>query len=181
LRVAAGADRPLLAAWLAAFAAETAQRIGSPPDLAADLIGYGGAVFWEAPDRQPAALATLTRPVARSVRIGIVYSPPERRRGGYASALTHAVSRAVLAGPGPADQGRALLAGASGPGRVDEVVIITDSSRPDRWGGRLGYELVGERTVLRFGPATGAVPRLPTGRSPRLPTGPLPRPPRPGR
>ena len=47
------------------------------------------------------ALATLTRPVAGTVRISMVYTPPERRHSGYATALTLAVSRAVLAGTGP--------------------------------------------------------------------------------
>ena len=37
--------------------------------------------------------------------------------------------------------------------------MITDKNRPDRWGGRLGYQLVSERAVLRFGPATGPMPR----------------------
>jgi len=42
---------------------------------------------------------------------------------------------------------------------------------------RLGYQLVGERAVLRFGSATGPLPRLQstTRPMPRLPTGPLPR------
>ena len=30
--------------------------------------------------------------------------------------------------------------------------MITDKNRPDRWGGRFGYQLVSERAVLRFGP-----------------------------
>jgi hypothetical protein len=70
-----------------------------------------------------------------------------------------------------------MLGAASG--RVNEVVMITDKTRSDRWGGRLGYQLVGERAVLRFGPVTGPMPRAhPTGAMPRLPTGPLPRLPR---
>ena len=127
------------------------------------------------------ALVTLTRPVAGTVRISIVYTPPERRHNGYATALTLAVSRAVLAGTGPGGgaPGHAdgMLGAASG--RVNEVVMITDKNRSDRWGGRLGYQLVGERAVLRFGPVTGPMPRAhPTGAMPRLPTGPLPRLPR---
>jgi hypothetical protein len=214
LRVAADGDQPLLADWLAAFANETAERIGPAGDLAAELISYGGAVFWETPQRpgrpwdaahflpgarhrhashgdanhgdanhgdashedaaqaralaaQPAALATLTRPVAGTVRISMLYTPPERRHGGYATALTLAVSRAVLSGP------------ASGGGGAHEIVMITDRNRPDQWATRLGYQLVSERAVLRFGPVAGQVPRVHrTGPMPRLPTGPLPRLPR---
>ena len=63
--------------------------------------------------------------------------------------------------------------------RASEVVIITDSNRPHRQAAQLGYELVGERAVLRFGPVTGGMPRVHrTGPMPRLPTGPLPRLPR---
>jgi hypothetical protein len=194
LRVATSSDQPLLADWLAAFANETAERIGSPPELAADLISYGGAVFWEAPQQpagQPSALATLTRPVAGTVRISMLYTPPDRRHGGYASALTMAVTRAVLSGPAPADPvlpgpvlpGPVLPGTAGGAelngGRAAEIVMITDRNRPDSWATRLGYQLVSERAVLRFGPVTGPVPRLPrTGPMPRLPTGPLPRVPR---
>ena len=204
LRVAAAGDQPLLADWLAAFANEAAERIGPAGDLAAELISYGGAVFWETPQRagrpwdaahflpgarhrdasnadashgnaaqarepvaQPAALATLTRPVAGTVRISMLYTPPERRHSGYATALTLAVSRAVLSGP------------ASGGGGAHEIVMITDRNRPNQWATRLGYQLVSERAVLRFGPVTGAVPRVHrTGPMPRLPTGPLPRLPR---
>jgi len=194
LRVATADDQPLLADWLSAFANETAERIGPPRDLAAELISYGGAVFWETPQRperpwgaahflpgarhkdagqarepacQPVALATLTRPVAGTVRISMLYTPPERRHGGYASALTMAVSLAVLSGPAP---------GGDGP---HEIVMITDRNRPNLWATRLGYQLVSERAVLRFGPVHGPVSRMhKTGPMPRLPTGPLPRLPR---
>jgi len=209
LRIATGSDKQLLADWLAAFANETAERMDSPLDLAADLISYGGAVFWEAPQRpgrpwdaahflpgsrnrdahhgntgqagepsgQPAALATLTRPTAGIVRISMLYTPPDRRHSGYASAVTMAVGRAVLSGP--TSPGPVLPVTASGGGRVDEVVMITDRNRPDSWAIRLGYQLVNERTVLRFGPVTGPIPRMArTGPMPRLPTGPLSRLPR---
>jgi hypothetical protein len=200
LRYARPQDRALLSDWLTAFTVEATERLGSASDLAADLISYGGAVFWEVPQRpsrlrdaalhlpiphhrdqaqaadaahQPVALVTLTRPVAGTVRISIVYTPPERRHNGYATALTLAVSRAVLAGTGPGNGASSL---------VHEVVMITDKNRSDRWGGRLGYQLVGERAVLRFGPVTGPIPRAhPAGAMPRLPTGPLPRLPRPRR
>jgi hypothetical protein len=207
LRVATADDVGLLADWLTAFAAESAERIGSPPDLARDLISYGGAVFWEAPHKpsrlreaahhlaiahhrdltqhgEPAcqlmALATLTRPVAGVVRISMLYTPPERRRSGYATALTLAVSRAVLTGTGPGGAPERALGMLGDMSRhVNEVVMITDKNRPDRRGGRFGYQLVGERALLRFGPATGPMPRAhPSGAMPRLPTGPLPRLPR---
>jgi hypothetical protein len=224
LRIATGSDQQLLADWLAAFANETAERMDSPLDLAADLISYGGAAFWETPQRpgrprdgayflpgsrhrdahhgntghgntghgntgqarepsgQPAALATLTRPTAGVVRISMLYTPPDHRHRGYASAVTMAVSRAVLSGPaspGPASPDSAPAGPALPGGRVDEIVMITDRNRPDSWAIRLGYQLVNERAVFRFGPVTGPMPRMArTGPMPRLPTGPLPRLPR---
>ena len=191
LRVAQPEDQALLADWLSASAAEATERLDSPFDVAADLISYGGAIFWEVPEgpsrrvahylagqhhrdgqfgepaQQPVALVTLTRPVAGTIRISRLYTPPEERRGGYAAAITMAASHAILAG---------VLR--SAPGRINEVIVITDRNRSDR-GGRFGYELVDEREVLRFGPVTGPLPHPPrTGPTPRLPTGPLPRIPR---
>ena len=149
LRTATAADRPLLLTWLTAFKLEVGELTGTPEATVDELLGYGGAVFWEA-GGQPVAMATVTRPVMRTVRITKMYTPPEHRHNGYAVAVTLAVSHAELAG------------GAS------EVVLITDSNRPHRQAAQLGYELIGERAVLRFGPATGSMPRLPTGPFPRL-------------
>jgi hypothetical protein len=153
LRTATGADRALLVAWLKAFGNEVGELTGSPEATADDLLGYGGAAFWEA-DGRPVSMAAVTRPVARTVRISMVYTPPERRHNGYADAVMLAVSRVALAG------------------LATDVVLITDRNRPDRQAARLGYQLVGERAVLRFGPPTGAMPRLPTGPMPRLQTPP---------
>jgi hypothetical protein len=203
LRVATEADRGLLADWVRAFGMETGQRIPAPEDVAGEFISYGGAFFWEAASRpkrlldaahylavphhreiaqfgepvlQPVAFAALSRPVADTVRISMFYTLPDRRHNGYAVALMVAVSRAALAGDTgyPADTGY--------PGRVPgapsvrEVVLVTDRNGTDRRISRLGYELVAQRAVLRFGPPTSPLPRLKaTGPMPRLPTGPLPR------
>jgi hypothetical protein len=197
-RVMTQADRGLLIGWLTAFGIEAGERIGSPSDAADDLLSYGGAVLWEAPQRtfrireaaqylvspqhrdaaqqaepayQPVAMAAVARPVAGTVRINMVYTPPERRRNGHAAAVTLVTSRAILAGAVPA-----YVSGA-GAEASSEVVLIIDGNRPDRQVTRLGFRLVGERTVLRFGPSTGPLPKLPsnTRPMPRLPTGPLPR------
>jgi hypothetical protein len=166
LHVATAADRALLIDWLAASASEAGERIGSAQEMADDLIGYGGAVFWETAAHQPVAMAILTRPVAGTVRISMVYTPPERRRNGYAAAVTLGASRAVLAGDSPG--------GVKGLG--SEAVMVTDRNKLERLAARLGYQLVDERAVLRFGPPTGPLPNVrSTGPMPRLPTGPLPR------
>jgi hypothetical protein len=195
LRVLTPADRGLLIDWLTAFGVEAGERIAAA-EVADDLLSYGGAVVWEAPQRAsrireaahylvspqhrdagqqaepaylPVALATVARPVAGTVRITMVYTPPERRRNGHAAAVTLMTSRAILAGSVPG----------AGPAAEpnSEIVLIADGNRPDRQVTRLGYQLAGERTVLRFGPGTGPQPtqRGNTRPMPRLPTGPLPR------
>jgi hypothetical protein len=196
LRLVTADDRGLLIDLLAAYGIEAGERIGSPPEVADDLISYGGAVLWEVPQRtsrlkeaahylvspqhrdaaqqqqtepalQPVAMAAVARPVAGTVRINIVYTMPDRRRSGHAAAVTLEVSRAVLAGTVPSCASE----------QATEVVLIANGTRSDRRAARLGYQLVGERAVLRFGPATGPLPRLQstTRPMPRLPTGPLPR------
>jgi hypothetical protein len=199
LRLITAADRGLLIDLLVAYGIESGERISSPPEVADDLISYGGAVLWEIPQRtsrikeaahylvsprdrdrdagaaqqqaeaalQPVAMAAVARPVAGTARISIVYTLPDRRRSGHAAAVTLEVSRAVLAGTVPACASEA----------ASEVVLIATGTRSDRRAARLGYQLVGERAELRFGPVTGALPRLQTTTRPmpRLPTGPLPR------
>jgi hypothetical protein len=160
-RVATSADRALLVEWLTAFGTEVGELAGAPEAAADDLLSYGGAAFWEAAAR-PVAMVTTTRPVAGTVRIAIVYTPPEQRHAGYATAVMFAASRAALAGLG-------------GRSQINEVVLITDTTSPDRQASRLGYQLIGERAVLRFGPSTGPIPRVQAGPMARATTGPLPR------
>lgn len=147
-RPATWADRSLLVDWLRACAAEVGDLAGVPEASADALLRYNGAAFWEVAG-EPVAVAVVTRPVLETVRLSIVYTPPEHRGHGYAAAVMIAVSRASLVG------------------RAREVVVITDRARPLRKTGRLGYELVGERALLSFGPATGPIPRV-TGPLPRL-------------
>ena len=134
-RSVTAADRGLLIDLLVAFGIEAggADRLAS--DLADDLISYGGAVCGRcrseprrikeaahtcvspqhrdaarsrrSPPYQPVAMAAVTRPVAGTVRINIVYTLPERRRSGHAAAVTLDVSRAVLAGDGAGQRDRA--------------------------------------------------------------------------
>ena len=155
-RVATAADRPLLVDWLTAFGTEVGDLQGAPEAAADDLLCYGGATFWEVGGR-PVAVATVTRSVAGTVRLNTVYTPPGMRHNGYATAVMLAVSRAALVGP------------------ANEVVLITDRNSPERQAARLGYQLIGERAVLRFGPATTPMQRAQTGPLSRVTTGPMPR------
>ena len=54
-----------------------------------------GAVLWE--DEQIVSLAAFGNPTPNGIRIGPVYTPPEYRRRGYASALVAELSERLLA------------------------------------------------------------------------------------
>ena len=56
--------------------------------------------LWD--DGGPVAQAAINGTTPRGVRIGTVYTPPEKRRGGYATALVGALSQRSL------DEGRSF-------------------------------------------------------------------------
>ncbi len=135
LRVAADADAPLLIDWFAAFADEV-QAMDAGADHAPDVrdkLSYGGALIWEA-DGRPVSVACVTRQVVKMIRIGPVYTPPEFRGRGYASAVTAEASR------------RAREAGA------EEVLLYTDLANPTSNSiyQRIGYRAVEDRVALAF-------------------------------
>lgn len=94
------ADRDVVLAFMAAFFAEASPGSpGSDPEafLRRRLAeAEGGLVIWE--DGGPVSLAGYGAPSPTAMRIGPVYTPPELRGRGYASALTAAVTELVLAG-----------------------------------------------------------------------------------
>jgi len=98
-RPATEADRPQLAEWLEAFRAES---FSEPPAWDVNAVidarlvrGTGGYLFWD--DRGPVSLAGWGGRTPTGVRIGPVYTPPEKRRRGYGSAVTAAVTAELLA------------------------------------------------------------------------------------
>jgi RimJ/RimL family protein N-acetyltransferase len=133
-RTAGEGDVALLTDWLTAFGREVNDM--ERGDLAASIrerYSYGGLTLWEA-DGRPVSVAGLTRQAAGMVRVGPVYTPPELRGHGYASAATAEVSRTALA------------AGA------EEVLLYTDLANPvsNAIYQRIGYEQVEDRVVLSF-------------------------------
>jgi uncharacterized protein len=103
MRPAVQADRPLLLEWIEAFTAEVLH--GSIADdrgrqersVDARLAGGdAGFALWEV-DGRPVSLVGFGGPTPNGIRIGPVYTPPEDRGHGYASALTAEVSAAQLA------------------------------------------------------------------------------------
>jgi predicted GNAT family acetyltransferase len=98
MREAVPEDRELLIEWWQAFADEA---LGdSAVESAADAVDHrlsareAGAVIWE--DGEPVSSAAFGGPTPNGIRIGPVYTPPEHRRHGYASAVTAGLSSRLL-------------------------------------------------------------------------------------
>ena len=98
-RHATEADRPLLLDWVRAFADESSAE--ADPSAVVRQVdarlehGLGGFALWE--DRRPVSLVGWGGATPSGIRIGPVYTPPDLRRRGYASALTAWVSAEQLA------------------------------------------------------------------------------------
>jgi uncharacterized protein len=100
-RLAAPRDRSLVADWLVAFSAEALPEqppIPSPRETADRWIAgtYRLLYLWQDGD-QIVSLVGAGGETPNGIRIGPVYTPPDARRRGYASALTAAASADQLA------------------------------------------------------------------------------------
>lgn len=100
MRLAEHADRSRLADWLVAFGVEALRQ---PPNLpgvevyADRLIArLGGRAMYLWDDGGPVSMTLASAVTPNGSRIGAVYTPPELRGRGYASALVAAVSQAQL-------------------------------------------------------------------------------------
>lgn len=144
-RAAAQDDTEIVGRWFAAFSRE-AHEDGAPWDSAAARqhvemfvarVATGRVMLWTDGD-EPVSLAGWQLPDAPAGtvvgRIGPVYTPPDRRRRGYAAGVTAAATQA------------ALDAGAS------DVMLYTDLANPTSNGvyARLGYRRVGEAASWTF-------------------------------
>ncbi|WP_420713399.1 GNAT family N-acetyltransferase [Streptomyces sp. NRRL WC-3549] len=57
-----------------------------------DRIAHGGLVLWE-DGGVPVSMAGVSRTVAGTARVSVVYTPPEHRGRGYAAAVTAGAGR----------------------------------------------------------------------------------------
>lgn len=135
-RVAMPGDRGLVAAWIEAFMRE-AFGVADPAEVAATtdrwLAGRGRTLYlWE--DGEAVSLCGIGGPTPNGIRIGPVYTPPEARGRGYASALVATVSQAEL------DAGRRFC------------FLFTDQANPtsNHIYQTIGYEPVRDVDVYRF-------------------------------
>lgn len=95
-RVAFPEDNAILTKWLRAFTDEIlGDEESPPPDIVQGFISDGQVFVWEK-EGEPVAMAMKTRPIAHSVTINGVYTPPEHRRQGYATALVARLSQHLL-------------------------------------------------------------------------------------
>jgi predicted GNAT family acetyltransferase len=95
VRAAERGDRDFVVASFEGFESETGDSGGHAPAVVADYrLRLGHLWVWD--DGTPTSVAGLSEPVAGVVRVGLVYTPPDHRGRGYASALVAAVSKRVL-------------------------------------------------------------------------------------
>lgn len=141
-REAAGDDRPLLLEWSHAFGEEVLEE-GDPGRVeAVNMVDHrlgaedGGFLFWE-DGGEPVSAAGWGGPTPNGIRIGPVYTPPELRGRGYATALTAELSQQLL------DQGRRFC------------FLFTDLANPTSNAiyERIGYVRVAESAMIAFDPA----------------------------
>ena len=95
LRLATESALPVVTPWAVAFHHEA--RTGTPLDPARTIredVITQCLFVWD--DRGPVSMAAWAGRTARSVRIGIAYTPPPRRRRGYASACVAALTQRLL-------------------------------------------------------------------------------------
>jgi hypothetical protein len=102
--------------------------------LADELIDAPHRTGWMWEDGEPASVCCTTGTTPNGIRVGAVYTPPERRRHGYASAMVAAVSQAEL------DAGRRYC------------FLFTDLANPtsNRIYRAIGYEPVRDVDIYRF-------------------------------
>jgi predicted GNAT family acetyltransferase len=97
IRLATLADKDLVSSWIRAFSIDINE--GSNPDLReSDItqrIEKGGIYLWEDTGR-PVSMAGKTRPTEHGMAVSLVYTPPEFRRRGYATACVAGVCGGIL-------------------------------------------------------------------------------------
>jgi predicted GNAT family acetyltransferase len=131
MRPALPGDLDLCARWLVAFQEEAVplerQSLAEAHEGMSQRIADWDIYLWE--DGVPVALAGRTRPTPHGWTIGPVYTPPEQRRKGYATALTAELSQLIL------DAGKQF------------VTLFTDLANPTS---NSIYQKIGFRPVCDF-------------------------------
>jgi uncharacterized protein len=140
-RAATEADLPTMARWTAAFIEEAG--LGDPSDpegMARERIGEGSLFLWE--DARPVSMAAWAGRTGRLVRVNFVYTPPELRGRGYASACVASLTQRLL------DEG------------FVRCCLYTDLDNPtsNKIYQAIGYRPVCDAAEYRLGPAPTRAP-----------------------
>ena len=133
LRRAEEGDLETLTDWWRGFARDAMHRQVSVEDAGAIARNRIGVThLWEV--GEPRSMAVAAGPTPHGIRIAGVYTPPELRGRGYASACVTALSRKVM------DEGRQFC------------FLFTDAANPTSNAiyRRIGYEQVAEMVALDF-------------------------------
>jgi GNAT superfamily N-acetyltransferase len=93
LRRAVDADLDLVAGWAAGFVRDTGVDT-RPDEFGEHLLQAGGLYLWE--DAGPRSMVGVNRTSTNGATIGAVYTPPEFRGRGYASAGVAELSQRLL-------------------------------------------------------------------------------------
>lgn len=94
LRIASIDDLEAAASWLDRFGEEAGVPGLNSTEEGLRLILSGSLFFWQ--DRNLKCMAAVTGQTSHGARIGWVYTPPEARRKGYATACVANLSRRLL-------------------------------------------------------------------------------------
>jgi predicted GNAT family acetyltransferase len=143
-RVATIADRELALRWWVAFGEEVLHAGGPGRERAEATLDHrlssptGGVLLWE-DNGEPVSLAGWGGPTPNGIRVGPVYTPPELRGRGYATALT-------------ADLSQSLLDGSRFDGGRRFCFLYTDLANPTSNAiyERIGYRRVAESAEIVF-------------------------------
>lgn len=96
LRTANAVDADLVTRWAIEFQKEALgdANIAEIPEMIQRRISDGDIYLWE--DSKPVSMAARTRPTTNGISVGLVYTPPDLRRRGYATSLVAKLSRSLL-------------------------------------------------------------------------------------
>lgn len=102
MRIAAAGDRAILAKWLEEFSVEALGQTVDPATMDAFAVRWiareGRAIHLWVVDGRTVSMVGVSGATPNGIRVAPVYTPPELRGHGYASALTAAVTQAQLDG-----------------------------------------------------------------------------------
>jgi len=134
MREAGKDDFDLLIEWFGAFHAEATpdQPLIDPERIVERFMAFGRVAIWD--DEGPVSMAGSSRGTSNGATISAVYTPPEQRGNGYASASVAALSKDLL------EEGKSFC------------TLFTDLSNPtsNKIYQRIGYRPVVDYAVYSF-------------------------------